>query len=230
MEDETSQTLEKPGHSLGLKLGAEFIPWEVVSKKQHFSIDLGVGLDYVFEGREYSPLWEALGGSPCLTSNGCNSTTYARDVKAIEDQIAKYYKQYKNSQLTKDDYLAKQAELQGQLDSKYQNDLLARTDGITDVEHYGIYSGWIGMHVQPIEYFAIGAQFLLTYAQPHFITFADPGKDSTTDTDDIVTGTNSWGENEYNPKYLEAFDRPGNRFKLDQPFSWSIIITMTGQF
>ncbi len=222
---EDVQTLVAPGHSIGLKLGTEFIPWEVESEGQHFSIDLGVGLDYVFEGREYTELFELLGGQAgsCEATNGCGPFTYSRGVKGAKDRLIQ---QYQAGDITGDEY---NASIQN-IDKDVAAGAYDLTNGVTDVEHYGVYSGWLGFHLQPIRYFALGANFSFAYRQPHFITFADPGKDSAVDTDGVVTGHNSQQENEYNPVYLEEVDKPGNRMKLDQPFTWSLLFTLTGQF
>ncbi len=228
---EDVQTLVSPGHSIGLKLGTEFIPWEVESKGQHFSIDMGVGLDYVFEGREYTEIFELLGnlGSDCASSGNCDAFTYDREVKGQTDYLIQQYQAHQKDPtkgIDIDEYNAKVQEIEkGVAAGDY-----ARTDGITDVEHYGIYTGWLGFHLQPIKYFALGANFSFAWRQPHFITFADAGKDSATDTDGVVTGNNSQGENEYNPVYLEEIDKEGHRFKLDQPLTWSLVFTLTGQF
>ncbi len=220
---EDVQTLVNPGHSIGLKLGTEFIPWEVESEGQHFSIDLGVGLDYVFEGREYTEVFELLGQQAASCGNNCSTFTYSRAVNGEKDRLIQ---EYQSGDIDGNDYNAAIQEI----DKDVAAGVYAVTDGITDVEHYGIYSGWLGFHLQPIRYFALGANFSFAWRQPHFITFADPGKDSAVDTDSVVTGHNSQQENEYNPVYLEEIDKPGNRMKLDQPFTWSLIFTLTGQF
>jgi hypothetical protein len=205
--DSTTQTLTQPGHSMGLKLGAEFIPWEVPAKDQHVSINIGGGLDYVFEGREYAELWEALGSSNCLTQYGCDLTTYTRGPKGFDgDTAAEYAKDQR------------------------KGEGFPRTDGITDVEHYSLFSFWAGLDVQPVQYFQIGLQFKMAYVTPHFITFADAGKDSDFDGDYFVTGDNSLGENEYNPKYIEAFDEVGQRFRASQALQYSVLVNLAGRF
>jgi len=207
-----AQTLVQPGNQMGLKLGAEFIPWEVEAEERQVSIDLGVGLDYVFEGREYTELFEALGSSTsCLTSQDCLGTTYSRDPKGLTDQ--------------------KKPEAKAEHDAKLEADSFPKTDGITDVEHYGMYSFWFGLNAQPIKYLALGAKFRLAYVQPHFITFADAGSDAAVgDTDSIVTGYNSQGDNEYNPKYIEQLDQIGHRFRNGQALDWTLIFSLSGKF
>jgi hypothetical protein len=210
-----AQTLVKPGNQMGLKLGAEFIPWEVEAEERHVAIDMGVGLDYVFEGREYTELFDALGSSACRTSDGCWGTTYTRTPKGLQD--------FKGDTAAEDDAMA-------DYKSQRDNDLFPRTDGITDVEHYGMYSFWFGLDAQPIKYLALGARFQLAYVQPHFITFADAGSDSAADSDVIVTGYNSQKINEYNPKYVEDIDQVGHRFRTGQALQWTLLFTMGGMF
>jgi len=207
-EDDVTQTLVQPGHSMGLKLGAEFIPWEVAANDQHVAINIGGGLDYVFEGREYAELWEALGSSNCLTMNDCHLTTYTRGPKGSDDPSAKF------------------------AEDQREGDGFPRTDGITDVEHYSLFSFWAGLDVQPVQYFQIGLHYKLAYVTPHFITFADAGKDSQSvdDPDSFVTGVNGEGVNEYNPKYIEAIDEVGQRFRASQSLQHSIMVSLAGRF
>ena len=56
-----------------LTVGAAVIPWEDRQHWQRFSVDLRFTGDYVSEGRDYSPLFDALGSSnnPYLTSRNC---------------------------------------------------------------------------------------------------------------------------------------------------------------
>jgi hypothetical protein len=77
-----TQTLIAPGHQLGLLFGVEFAPYEDREAERVLSFDLGGGLDFHFEGREYTSLFEALGTSPCDPRGGtgepCELTTYTR--------------------------------------------------------------------------------------------------------------------------------------------------------
>ena len=53
--------------------GVAMIPWEQRARQQRFTIDLRAYATYVSEGREYSPLFDALGSSqsPYLTEPNC---------------------------------------------------------------------------------------------------------------------------------------------------------------
>ncbi len=234
--DESTQTLEQPGNSIGLTLGAEFIPWEADGGKRKVSIELGLGLDYVFEGREYTELFDALGTSPCRTANGCAGdkagATYTAAIEGYEQGIANLKKQVSATT----DATAK-AQLQAKLDNmkaEYETKKTSSdngfpvSDGITDVEHYGMYSFFANLTARPIEYFSFGLAFKLAAVQPHFITFADAGVDL--DGDGSVVGENAEDINEYNPKYIEELDQIGNRFKSSNKLVWSLLFNLTGRY
>ena len=63
-----TQKFVTPGARLGMYIGAEFYPWwekgRVGQEHKYFSLDLGFAGSYTFEGREYTPLFEALASSP----------------------------------------------------------------------------------------------------------------------------------------------------------------------
>jgi hypothetical protein len=211
MVNDETQTLEQPGHRMGLKLGLEFIPWEVEADEKHVSIDIGGGLDYTFEGREYSELFEALGSSTCRTTNGCWDSTYTGAPKGA----GQYGQKLSDSDAHK----------------------FAASDGITDVEHYNSFSFWAGVDVQPVKYVQIGLKFNLAYTTPHFITFSDAGKDLNGDgvvTEKALIGYNEKKEpiytNEYNPKYIEGLDEVGNRFRASRTIQWATMFNLSGRF
>ncbi|MDQ3033964.1 MAG: hypothetical protein M3Y87_16225 [Myxococcota bacterium] len=64
-----------------LTVGTAIIPWEDRQQWQRFSVDLRFTGDYVSEGRDYSPLFDALGSSsnPYLTSPNCEGVFSAED-------------------------------------------------------------------------------------------------------------------------------------------------------
>jgi len=195
--------------------------------KRKVSIELGFGLDYVFEGREYTELFEALGTSRCSAADGCFGSTYTfSDPKVLRETVSAL-----STEVAKENDPAKKATLQAQLDAARSDlDGAPVTDGITDVEHYGIYSFLAALNVRPIEYFSFGVAFKLASIQPHFITFADAGKDldgiNGVETNSDVSG----GVNEYNPKYIKELDEIGNRFKTSEKLNWSLMFNLTGRY
>ncbi len=80
------QTLTKPGNRFGIVFGTEIVPWENPKKHQRFTLDFGGRFGYRFEGRDYSPLFSALGGSSCNdAANGCSLTTLRGTVDTPEN-------------------------------------------------------------------------------------------------------------------------------------------------
>jgi hypothetical protein len=197
----TTQTLVKPGNSLGIMLGLELIPWEDRDADARVELDLGFSADYTFEGREYSELFEALAASPCNADPNCALTRYTRDVRANVPTAQ-----------------------------------AGRSNGITDVEDYGIFKTWLGLHYQPVKYFQLGARFTYTRRTDHFITNGDPGTDL--DGDGEVTSTGLAG-NEYSPVYIEGIDAPAGdrhtgaaptRFRSQSSNAFGFMVHLTGKF
>lgn len=238
----------QPGNELGLKLGAEFKAWEVAKEEKYFAFDVGAGLDFVFRGREYSELFEILGASPCSPVDGCQLTSYYREVAALQNGYEETYKKslaqaesdhpdktsndYKQAaSAAKDVYDQKRAALAAGTAADAKK--VGRSDGITDVEQYGVYSFWLGFNLQPVKYFALGARFMGQVVHPHFLTFADAGKDLDGDGNveyKYSTGSNNGGPNEYNPKYIEEIDKIGHRFQAGAVFNWSLMFTISGKY
>jgi hypothetical protein len=233
-----TQNLVGPPTVIGVKLGTEIFPWQAKGRQQFVSIDLGAGFDYVMKGRGYSDLFEALGSSPCRTSDGCGLTTFERDLRGLEDLKVKYQAEYKAKALTKEQYDASMAAVDKELADGKAKDSFRRTDGLTDIDAHGIIRTWFGVGYQPVRYLRVGLDLALSFEQPHLITNADPGSDAVEDrrvdnlkeVDIAVTGYNSFGDNEYNPVYLKEIDDPGKRFKVDGVFNWTLLLSATGQF
>ena len=138
------------------------------SAERSSEFDLGASADFVFEGREYTPLFDHLANSPCNSDPSCLLTASTRDIRDLN------------------------------FDGTY-----AVTDGITDVEQYGVFTGWLGLHYQPVRYVQLGAVFGYEYQTPHFLTNADPGKDINDDgpvTADAQLGGRT--VNEFSPHLL----------------------------
>ena len=209
-----TQTLQQPGNILGIMLGTEFIPWEEAGgddplRSARLEIDMGVSADFVFEGREYTPLFEGLANSPCSQNPSCLLTASTRDIR----------------------------------DTTFSGEP-GRTDGITDVEQYGVLAGWFGLHYQPVRYVQLGAVFGYERETSHFLTNADPGKDLSGDgpvTEAAVVA----GEtvNEFSPTYIEAIDAPAGqngqdgltassptRFRQEDYNNFNLMLHLTTKF
>lgn len=213
-ESTGTQTLQQPGNIIGIMLGTEFIPWEEKGgedplRSARLEFDLGMSADFVFEGREYTPLFEGLANSPCNDDPACILTASTRDIRA------------------------------GLSPSE-----AGRSDGITDVEQYGIFSAWFGLHYQPVRYVQFGAVFGYDRQTPHFLTNADPGKDLSGDgpVTENATLANGTTINEFSPTYIEALDAPGGqngngvssndptRFRQEDYNNFNVVLHLTTKF
>ena len=71
------QTLVEPGDRLALRFGSDVAAWEDASLGQAFTLDFGGEFVYQFEGRDYTPLYSALGSSACNDLDACTLTQLA---------------------------------------------------------------------------------------------------------------------------------------------------------
>ena len=189
-----TQVRTTPGDIIGTQFGATFLPWENIKKDERFEIEGGFGMEYIFRGREYSDIWEALASAknPCNAANGCTNTLHSL---SAPDPIT---------------------------------GRITGTDGITDVEPYGRFTGWAAMHYQPVKYFQVSAKMGWMSETPHYLTFGEYGRD----LDGGVGGvqqSNSRGENEYSPTYLPAVDAPGSRLRLTAADNFALMFSISGK-
>lgn len=197
-----------PGAHVGLAFGGEFVPWEVKradgKRKQYATVDIGFRATFVFQGREYTDLFEVFGNSACSQNDG--SADCITDALGGQKTLSQYDWTLRNA--GDDPY------------PKYM-------DGITDVAPYAVYSTWIGFNVQPIEYFSLGFKFMYSRETSHVLTQASVG-------DDLDGGgvqyTNGFGKNEYNPVYNSSVDNPGNRFKSEGANVFGVMLMLQGRY
>ena len=91
--------------------------------------------------------------------------------------------------------------------------LTARGDtsnGVTDVQEHLRLGGKMEIRYRPSEHIEIVAGTRVAFTPAHFLTFARLGMDVDNSGElDNVDAT--YNESEYNPVYIEALDKPGNR-------------------
>ena len=187
----TTQTLIQPGSTLGLKLGTELIPWEDNEADARFEIDLGFIADFVFEGREYTPLFEPLGRSPCSVDPAhaatCEDTAYTR---SIEEGVGDLTAFHSNGITDVEQY----GRLGGHVGLHYQ-----------PVQYIQL-GATFGYHrITP---------HLLTNADPgRDLDESGAVELARTNPDD----PNSPLINEYSPTYIKGIDAPAGHQSLDNP-------------
>jgi hypothetical protein len=103
-----------------------------------------------------------------------------------------------------------------------------RTDGITEVESYGRFQGWAAVHYQPHQHFQLSARLGWLTETPHYITYGDYGVDL--DNKDAVNQANSNGQNEFSPVFLPSVDTPGQRLRVLDISTLSLMFSASGKF
>ena len=177
--------------------GLAVIPWEVRDQFQRIEVDVRAAGTYRSEGRDYSPLFDALGGSDAPSLRRPNFATFqenrgagARDFPSVVNP---------NSQKV---YVT----------------------GITDVQQHGIYTLSTAVTFQAGEYikFNVGAAY--TAEQGHIITFDQPcNPDFRNDVGaagPCQSGVRGNATGIPNPNYRAVIDAPGRRFRLDDSTIW----------
>lgn len=69
-----------PGNLVGTSFGTEIIPWEDIQQDARVELEFGMRMDYVFAGREYTEIWEALASqdNPCNKAAGCSNNLHSK--------------------------------------------------------------------------------------------------------------------------------------------------------
>ena len=197
----------------GLIGGVMIHPWENRENFQRFSIDLRFKGTYVSQGRDYTPLFDALGTSqaPSLIAPNPGSYRGATDSKGNPISVGDYSKP------------------------------IAFT-GVTDVEAHGIFGGAVAFVVQAGQYIKFSGGVGMQYVQAYLASSSDacnpdvrPGaNDGTagrckTDTSSTTTSkTETTGTP--NPNHRPNIDLPGRRFRVTENFIWDAWLTGTVMF
>jgi len=92
-ENSVGQLNTRPPAVGTLDIGIEFIPWEVPDKGRKFVIGVGTGGKYHSEGREFTPLFDALGTSEYFRDqvyvdfNGDGINNEGEEIRAVRDDV-----------------------------------------------------------------------------------------------------------------------------------------------
>jgi hypothetical protein len=190
-----TQVRSAPGSSIGTSFGIDVIPWEDLEQDARVEFEMGFRMDYVFRGREYSQVWEALASpdNPCSLKAGCTNTLHSKS--EVDSKTLQHH----------------------------------QTNGVTDVEQYGQFNGWGSLHYQPMRNFQVSLSLGYTVESPHFITFGDYGKDRDGKSGVQEANTENPPQNEYSPTFLPALDTPGNRLRVQDVSSWTVMFALSGK-
>lgn len=180
--------------------GISFVPWEHRGRWQRFSIDLRGSLTYVSEGRDYSPLYDALGSSqnPYLTR-------YNLEQQLIDPN---------------DPNATPLNPADPRLRRTYFN-------GLTDVQAHGRFGAMLALEMQAAQYIRFRFGTRLDYISGHALSFSDACNPNATGTR-FQQATCANGI--INPHHRAVIDLPGQRFYVDGGFQFDFFLQATAQF
>lgn len=214
------QTLISPGQRFEVLFGSEFIPYEDTNLGRKFVIDIGLTYSYQAEGRDYNPMFDALGSSQC---NGLTP-----------DQVRDAIEAVRNPNTSPDRATINRAACRWILDEPGNalgapvydpNDNAFRDvpyshDGLLDHEAYATFGARLRFDFQPSPYVSFGATVGIAHEQEHFISTARTGVDSADDNDTVKFDD----PNERNPRHNPNLDSVGSRFRVEETtiFNWTV--------
>lgn len=191
----------------GLTGGLMVHPWENREQFQRFTIDLRFDATYVSQGRDYTPLFDALGSS--------NSSSL----------VANNPKNYQDAGIDPATGAVRSV-------GNYRNPI--PFTGVTDVEAHGIFGGRMGFIVQAAEYIRFNLGFGLTHVQAHNITASDACNPDFDPQPGAAGRCRSGGTGRVtgapNPNHRPLLDLPGRRFRQAETIIWDAWISGTIMF
>jgi len=218
--EDPNSTTTAPGQRFNFSTGTEVIMYSNVEEGQHYTFDFGLDFGYQFEGRDYTPLFDAFANSFC---NGLTPEEAGLD--AIPDGNP-----YRPTQGTDPGNAAcawvisqpgNAEALPGQsvtLGTPYAH------DGILDTEGFATFGGHTGFNLQVNEYVKFRINVGLDYRTPYFITTADAGRDANNNGIVDLNPTPDEEIVERNPNYNLVLDGSGRRLRIEQAVgvNWSL--------
>jgi hypothetical protein len=194
-------------------VGTAIIPWEDREHYQRFSIDLRLMGDYVSEGHDYSPLFDALGSS----SNPYLATPNREGVPLDPNDSR---------------YTARCAQQPAWCGPGATGGLASVPFyGLTDVQSHGRFGGTLGLEMRAARYIRFGASVGFLYSPPYALTIAtacNPNISQTSVADPRVIGQCTGGI--INPAHRSVIDMPGDRFRITGWTQIDINVWVTAMF
>lgn len=190
-------------------VGTAIIPWEDREHYQRLTMDVRLVGDYVSEGHDYSPLFDALGASsnPYLATPNIEGVPLANTDMRCSD-----HPEYCGAGAT------------GGLAT-------VPFYGLTDVQSHGRFGGTFSIEMQAARYVRFGASAGFLYSPPYGLTISDacnPNVSQTTVSDPRLVGTCRGGI--INPAHRPVIDLPGDRFRINGAYQVDINVWVTAMF
>lgn len=212
------QRTVSPGQRGELTAGTEFILFENAGRGQIFTFDLGFDLGFQAEGRDYSPLFEA------LSRNQCAGVT-PQEVQFNLDATPYEPSTGLDPDLAACGWIVQQPSSRVRGSSGDPETEQYVHDGITTVEGYATLAAHIGANFQISEYVEVRVHAQFETETEHFLTAARTGKDQ--DGDDEVDFNDP---NERSPVYNPTLDSVGHRLRAESIFNVLWNATLAFQF
>ena len=221
-----------PGGRIDLGTGAEIVLFEGLDTDQRYTFDIGFAFGYQLEGRDYTPISDALATSDC---NGLSAADAGFDGSAgtVGGTDGNAYN-------PSEDVLAENAacawvvQQPGNViddSSDIRSNWTYAHNGISDVEGHANIGGHTGFNLQVSEYIEFRMGVDVRWVNAYLITVADSGRDG--DGDDVVELDPAPGGEEAverNPFYNLALDSVGRRFRVENEVRITWGLTAAFQF
>ena len=199
-----------PGSRFDTSAGTEVVLFDDPGTGQYYSFDLGFDFGYVLEGRDYSPLSDALSRSACNGrtadetgfNTGTDGNAYQPDPDVVGPATAACGWVVQQPGNALDETQSNRANWE------YAH------NGLTIVEGHATVGGHTGFNLQFSPYVEIRLGVTFAWLSPHFLTAADAGRDGDNDGT-VDLDPDSDGEVERNPNYNLTLDAVGRRFRLE---------------
>jgi hypothetical protein len=192
--------------------GLQVIPWEQRESFQRVTLDTRFAMSYRTEGRDYSPLFDALGSSSSASLRYPNYASYKAAPQGSTTPSV--------------------ADLGSQK---------VYFTGLTDVQQFATFSGSFSVTWQAAEYVKFQGGLGYLREQSHGITTDQPCNPDFKGSIGaagpcLVIGQNNSGQTTYsasgipNPNYRPAINTVGHRFKSDDGSVWNAWLNATVMF
>lgn len=189
----------------GLTGGLMVHPWENREQYQRFTMDLRFNGQYVSQGRDYTPLFDALGSSNASSLVAPNPAEYIASTDASGQVIStgNYKKPFAFT-------------------------------GVTDVEAHGMFGGSLGFIVQAAQFIRFNMGGGVTYVQSHLVSASDACNPDFTPSAGGAGRCRTGGTGNVtgapNPNHRSVIDLPGRRFRVAETYIWDAWISGTVMF
>lgn len=195
-----SQQHVGPGARAGFMAGAELVPYDDPQQGVKFFIDIALGAEYQAEGRDYSELFDALGGAQRTFDPQCAGYDPGDSPRpALPDNCARYNPDSRSSPIV------------GQ-----------PMNGLTTVEQYVTWRSRLGAGLYVSRYAKLAGYLALEHDTEHYLSNADVGRDLDNSGLVEARGALGYDEAEHNPVYVPAIDAVGKRLRIEETTNFQV--------